>query len=287
MNNGTLNRATTDTHVDGRTLVGTAMLWETPAEVSDFGGPKYWEAFARASCDKTLRERPEPRPFFWYHDYATAPGAQPIGVAHFERAESRLRFIAPVARTRKGDECLELARAGAATDVSVGVTAFPSMSRRMHLGNRLVTMRNEVALRELSLATTGFGLYPGARVEQIRAANAGPDATFGDISDAVSDAIRNKVLGTTPPDGVYVYVVAIGDGWAVYCVEGGPDDKPELNDTWRVSYAFDADGVCTIAEPERVEQQWVPIAVEVARAEMGDQSATPRLDAWRRGNGRQ
>lgn len=260
---------TAEAGVEGRSLIGMAIPWERASLVSDFGGPKYLEDFARTSADKTLAQNPEPRPLFYAHGFQLR-GDRPIGIVHYQVEPAGLAFHSYVSRTREGDEALELARDGAARDVSVGYD--PINSTRLRTAEGTVHRRTEIRLKELSLAPTGFGQIDGAKVLAIRT-DASP--TFGDIQDAVSDAIEQKLFGADgATDGVYLYLPAIGDGWAVYCVEGGALDKPELNDTWRVSYVVGNDGAVTVSDPERVSQEWV--AVEAAR------SATPRLDRVRR-----
>ena len=120
MVSGLIHRATRELHVDGRTLVGVAVPFDKVATVTD--GPRsapYLESFARTAFDKTLTQRPEPRPLYFAHEYLYGP-ADPIGVAHFERTAKDLRFVAYLSRTRSADERLELVKDGAARDASIG-----------------------------------------------------------------------------------------------------------------------------------------------------------------------
>lgn len=258
MNPDTLYRSSLELEVKGRTLEGLALPFETWAKVRDLKGPSYMEAHARSSFDETLRRNPEPRPLYSTHEWAFNPTAEPLGVAHFVRSATGLMYRAFLSRTVKADEQLELIRDGAKRDVSVGFDPlqFKNVQRPEGPGK----LRTENRLKELSIAPTGFGQYPQAGVFSIRST---ADATFADITEAVLDAVRLALFGEDgPPDGVYVYLAAIGEGWTVYCIEGGTDDKPELNDTWRYEYAIDADGVVTLSDTaERVEKQYVPIAV--------------------------
>lgn len=258
MNEGILYRATQDFEVSGRTIEGLALPWEQWQVVRDLRGPTYPEAHLRSAFDESLRRDPGVRPLYSMHEYAFDPTADPIGVTHFMPAAEALMFRGFLSKTRKADEQLELIKDGAKRAVSVGFE--PLQSRRVQRPEGLGRLRVESKLRELSIAPTGFGQYPESKILAMRAAT---DATFGDITDAVSDAIALKLFGTDgPPDGVYVYLPAIGDGWAVYCVEGGPLDKPELNDTWRYEYTIATDGSVTLSdEAVRVEQQYVPISV--------------------------
>jgi HK97 family phage prohead protease len=169
-----LYRASAELHAEsGRTLVGVAMPWNTPALVSDPGTAPYFEAFSRSAFDRSLQQNPGPRPLFDTHEYMLPavrradPKADPIGVAHFERSESGLVFRAVLSQTHKADEQLALVNDGAKRSVSVGFRALRSRNQRV--GNKFVTMRTEVALRELSLAPTGMGVYEGAKVLAVRA----------------------------------------------------------------------------------------------------------------------
>ena len=270
-------RSSFELHAEGRTLIGEALPWEKPTKVRDLTGPSYLEAFRRTAADKTLTEHPGGFPLFRTHEYVFNPTAEPLGIAQFERSEHSLVYRAYMSKTRKADEALALVNDGALRDVSVGFE--PLQTQKIRTAQGLVHVRSEIALIELSLAPTGFGQYPEGKVLAVRAMDG--QATFGDITSAVSDAIQEALFGSDKaPDGVYLYVCAIGDGWAVYEVEGSTEeDRPQVNDTWRVDYVVGVDGTVTVSDPTRVEQQWVPV-------ESSTRSATPRLDRWRRTSGR-
>jgi len=200
-----LYRASVDVVTDGRQLVGLAMPWDTPALVSDpvdvaaraLSRQPYLEAYSRTSYDETLRRNPEPRPLFKSHGWKH--GGDPIGVAHFERAERGLTFVAYVSRTRDADEALELVNDGAMRSVSVGV--LPMTHQHVRLAAGLVTLRTSVGLRELSIAPTGFGQVPGAVVEAVRSdgdeAPDGPDALA--LDNALRRRARRPLLVRTQP----------------------------------------------------------------------------------------
>lgn len=258
MTDGALYRAVMDMDFTGRTLEGLAMPWDTWATVREHtGGPAFDESHLRSSFDESLRRDPGPRNVWSTHEWAFTPNADPLGVVHFERGSEGLMFRAFLSKTRKADEQLELVKDGAKRAVSTGFV--PLKSRNVQRPNGTGKVRVESKLLELSIVPTGRGQFPQARVLAMRSAV--DAATFGDIQDAVCDAIGIKLFGKDgPPDGVYVYLPAIGDGWAVYCVEGGALDKPELNDNWRLEYVIGADGTVTLSdEPTRVEQQYVPV----------------------------
>ena len=265
----TLYRASAELTHEGRTLVGIAMPFEEVARVSDYGGPSYLEMHHRSSFDVTLRNNPEPRPFYMNHGHVY--GDSPIGVAHFTRSDSEksLLFRAFLAQNvRAADEALELTKAGATRAVSAGYQ--PLQTRRQRMAQGEVRVRMENILKELSLTATGMGQFPGAKVLAVRAADQlAADVTFAEMTDAVHDAIEKKLFGADgAPDGVYVALPAITDSWAVYSVEGGALDKPELNDYWRFDYVVGADGAVTVSDnPVRVEQIWTPVAGEMMRAQ--------------------
>lgn len=141
----------------GRTLSGLAIPWDKPTRVRDQTGPAYLEAFASTSADLTLRQHPN-FPVFARHDYSH----NPLGVVTFQRSDEGLIFTAPLSKTQAADEMLELVNDGAMRSVSVGFRPI-KMVRRSE-----VIVRTEVALRELSLAPTGYGQYEDAKVLAVR-----------------------------------------------------------------------------------------------------------------------
>jgi HK97 family phage prohead protease len=157
-----LFRASIDLTTEGRTLTGVAMPWDRPTMVRDMTGPAYLEAFSPSSADVTLRQNVDPRPVFKRHDYTQ----DPVGTVTFERSAEGLLFVAPLSKTRDADETLELVNDGAMRSVSIGFRPIKQQQRPMSEGN--VTYRTEMALRELSLAPTGFGQYSEALVTAVR-----------------------------------------------------------------------------------------------------------------------
>src|SRR5574341_857721 len=152
-------RATTETHVEGRTLLGVALPWDKPALVRDSPvGTPYLEAFTRSSADESLRRRPEPRPLFYWHEYKTPARRtarnelEAIGVVSFVRSEEGLLYRAFLSRTPKADAHLTLVNDGAERDVSLGFNPLKQRTTRTPDGDVLV--RTEIALVELSLAPT-------------------------------------------------------------------------------------------------------------------------------------
>lgn len=145
----------------GRTLEGLAVPWDRPTRVRDMTGPAYLEAFAPGSADVTIRQHPS-FPVFKRHNYAQ----DPIGVVTFQRSHEGLIFTAALSKTNAADEALELVNDGAMRSVSVGFRPVQHIKRAMADGE--VTVRTEVALKELSLAPTGFGQYQEALVSSVR-----------------------------------------------------------------------------------------------------------------------
>jgi HK97 family phage prohead protease len=266
----TLYRSSVELHVEGRTLIGVAMPWDTPALVRDLTGPAYYEAFAPQSFDKTLEQRPEPRPVFVTHEHLFVPAAEPIGVSAFTRSASALLYQAHLSRTRKADEYLELVRDGAMGDASVGFR--PVNHTRRQLAGRDTVYRTEALLRELSIAPTGFGQYPQAKTLAIRSV---PDGMpFSEVSEAVEDALEAKLFPATgeEPEGVYLWVRDLSDTWVVYSVCGAVSEEQE--GIWQASYSMDASGVVTVGDSQQVRVAYVPLESDAPSA----RSETPRRD---------
>lgn len=145
---------------DGRELLGVAYRYDTPARVIDPGRPPYYEEFTRSAASKSIRQRAT-RPLMVMHD-----PKQTIGVASFEESADALLFRARVSETKEGDDKLQLVHDGALRSVSVRFRPLGSRKRTAPMGT--VISRTEVAIRELSLAPTGFGQHPDAEVLVVR-----------------------------------------------------------------------------------------------------------------------
>lgn len=193
-------RTSVDLHSEGRTLLGIALPWDKPARVSDdFGRSFYREAFAPGCADVSIAQG-GPRPLFVSHGHREGRG--PIGAVGFTRSAEGLLFEAKVSKTRDGDEALELVNDGAMRSVSVGALpiAPPTPKGGWALRAKDVVRRTAINLKELSLAPTGWGQVPEARVLSVRALDAisvlraavdDPDDNPGEIAaaiDAVTDA---------------------------------------------------------------------------------------------------
>lgn len=168
MSDGTVYRAVTEREWLGRTVEGLALPWETWQVVRDLRGPAYPEAHARTSLDVTLRADPGPRPLFSMHEYAVSdPAAEPVGAVQFMRSDSGLMFRAWFSRTKKADEQRELVKDGAKRAVSVALDLIQSRAVKRPEG--IGKLRTESRLKELSIAPTGFGQYPQAKILALRA----------------------------------------------------------------------------------------------------------------------
>lgn len=146
---------------DGRTLTGRAFFFNVPSRVQDPTGPPYWESFSRASVNKTLKEH-DVFPLFDRHDYSKLP----VGAVRFIPAEDGLDFEARLSATAASDEMKSLVDDGAMRSVSVGF--FCTKSGKQVGPNGPITVRQEIGLRELSLAPTGFGQHQGAEILAVR-----------------------------------------------------------------------------------------------------------------------
>lgn len=161
-----LTRASVDLTTSGRTLEGLAFKWDHPSLVRDATGPAYLEAFARNSTTKTIKERGT-FPVMVMHRYDSLP----VGAVSFLPSDEGLMFSAPLSATRDADEVLALVNDGAMRSVSVGFRAIANAERTSPQGR--VTVRKEIALRELSVAPTGFGQHEGAEILAVRAEQEG------------------------------------------------------------------------------------------------------------------
>lgn len=234
----------------GRTLSGVAVPWDRPTTVRDKTGPAYVEAFAPQSADASIKQHAS-FPMFARHDYVQ----DPLGVVVFQRSAEGLIYEAPLSKTARADEMLELVNDGAMRSVSIGFKPIHEVQRSIGSVN-VRAYRTEVALRELSLAPTGFGQYAEAGVSAVRAT----PGSFSDIQDAVEDAITNKLFGESgPAEGVYLYVTDCGPDWAVYTIEGGALDKAVVGAQYqKVEYTTATDGTVEVSDPVDVVKVWSP-----------------------------
>jgi HK97 family phage prohead protease len=187
-----LYRATLDVIAEGRTLVGLAVPWNKPAKVSD-GGPLYNEAFSPPSFTRSLelQKRNGSKPFPFFSNHAWRHGGDPIGTVSFQQSKEGLLYEAPISRTREADDQLTLVRDGAKTAVSLGFR--PIRHEIVKMNGQQVILRTEAALRELSLAATGFGLHPDAKVLAVRDEEDASDEDEDDAAMQRTEELRRQI----------------------------------------------------------------------------------------------
>jgi len=143
---------------DGRTIQGIVVPYGQTAKVSD-GGPSYQERFQRGAFSKYLSEKPVDR--FALRLLSQHDANRPLGRA-VDMAETDAGLLGSfrVSDTAHGRDQLELVRDGVLGAFSVGFV--PLQAKR----DGSITVRTEVALREVSLVT--FPAYEGAVVTGLR-----------------------------------------------------------------------------------------------------------------------
>lgn len=189
-----LYRSAFELRAEGRTLEGLAIPFDLPALVTDPGAAPYWEAHSPNAFTRSLdNHKATPFPVFANHSWKR--GGMPIGSVTFARSAEGLVYVAPLLRTRAADEALEMIDAKVANDVSLGFE--PLKTRTSNVGGRAgVRYRTESALYELSLAPTGFGQYPQAKVDAVRSLE-GNDEEQGEEGTPRLDAV-SKLLAEWP-----------------------------------------------------------------------------------------
>ena len=155
----TLVRAhATDLTIDGRTIVGLAVPFNTVATVSDDGRTSYKEAFAPGSFAVTIAQRGSRVRAHAQH----RTDRLPIGKAsHLEETDVGLVSHLKVSDTVAGNDVLALVRDGVMTGLSVGFRGIKETTR-----NR-VRVRTEVALSEISVVADPA--YADAQISGVRA----------------------------------------------------------------------------------------------------------------------
>jgi phage head maturation protease len=191
-----LNRATVKiSETKGRTLSGVAMPWDKVAMVRDLVRgrvtPPYPEAFSPSSTDKTRSEHTT-FPVFVGHD----PESEPIGVVSFSRSQEALMFDAPLSKTPRADNFLELANDGAMRSVSIQFRPVKAVQKVFTGVREPVTYRTEVGLRHLALAPTGYGQYEDAQVHAIRTEVEEMDAAWWLELERAERAWYNRILAS-------------------------------------------------------------------------------------------
>ena len=140
----------------GRTVFGIVAPYGQTAEVSD-GGPPYRERFEYGAFARSIRERGNKIRLFGNHQTRHFPVGKAVELR--ERSDG-LYAAFEIAKTRDGDDALELVHSGTVDSFSVG---FRPVRDRQENG---VTVRTEVALMEVSL--TALPAYDGAEIAGVR-----------------------------------------------------------------------------------------------------------------------
>lgn len=168
-----IQRSVSEHTITGRTLEGIALFWDRPARVVDPGKPAYVEAYARASANKTMADRPNFPLAYWHGLLPETPwgpgqrsryAAEAMGTVIFRATAEGLTFEARLLNSRSGDEMKEQLEAGALGDVSIAAWPIRTSKRP-----GIDAYREEIAIGELSLAPVGKGQLPGAKVLAMRA----------------------------------------------------------------------------------------------------------------------
>ncbi|MEP7114606.1 MAG: HK97 family phage prohead protease [Ilumatobacteraceae bacterium] len=161
---------------DGRTLEGLAVPYDRPSQVSDKGGPRYWEEFDPHSADNTIRLR-SLRALFVEHEHIRGS----VGEVGFSQSAEGTMFRARMTDSVFATTTLARVNGGELPAVSIGFRALRSAKRSDPRGP--VTRRLEVAIDEMSLARVGQ--HAGAGVLQVRSE---------DDTPRLDDLRRRKML---------------------------------------------------------------------------------------------
>jgi HK97 family phage prohead protease len=152
---------------DGRTVVGIAAPFDSPAPINEHGR-SFSEIIRRGAFARTIAERGASKvKLLALHDY----GAMPLGRASLLREDAAGLYLeARVSKTTAGDEALALIADGALDAFSIGFTVTGAGERWDARSNtRELT---DVKLHEISL--TPFPAYAGALVAGLRSAAPAP-----------------------------------------------------------------------------------------------------------------
>ena len=130
-------------HIEGRTIEGQALRWDTLYRVSDDGRRFYSEGFRRGAFQETMVNRGN-----WF-ELRTEHADIRVGRVQITEGETALEFAATLDYGDVADDELELVRAGKRAGVSIRYT--PLHAERG--GATGVWWRDRVDLREISLTS--------------------------------------------------------------------------------------------------------------------------------------
>lgn len=168
----------TDTHIEGRTIEGHALRWDTLYRVSDDGRRYYQEGFRRGAFSETMRNRGN-----WF-ELRTEHADIRVGRVEISEGDSALEFSATLDYGDVADDELELVRAGKRAGVSIRYT--PLHAQRG--GATGVWWRDRVDLREISL-TSRPQYGADAKVLVVRSMPSEEDAALKALLDFKAPAI--------------------------------------------------------------------------------------------------
>ncbi len=175
---------TTEFNMTGRMLEGRAIPYVVPARVTDDGGRShYFEQLLRGCSKKSILDRAgSPFELVVWHGTTSNRGHMPaesIGDVRFTESEHGLDYVATVNRSALGDEMLEMAGDGLATDNSLSYRPIDDVNG-VHDGELLVS-RAVIALKDLSLCPAGTAQHPGSKVLVMRAVDAVPQMSAAEV----------------------------------------------------------------------------------------------------------
>lgn len=172
----------------GRTVFGLAVPFGVPTPIRDWQGA-YTETFARGAFAKTIKESGGRVKLLAHHDTRMLLGGRPT----LRETDDGLVIEAEIARTRDGDDVLELIRVGALDSFSVGFSPIKDGDEWSADGTEVI--RRQVRLHEVSLVP--FPAYETALVGGVRTTDptaeaAGTGAAEG-TADRHSGVNRNRI----------------------------------------------------------------------------------------------
>jgi len=149
MNNERITRLIDDCEIKradasgGRILVGRAIRYGVPYEVSDDGGRSFYHEVWRAGVfSRSISHKSGAIPLHFHHRRDELP----FGVAQLSDTKADLMFNAPIVRGERGDEMLELIEMGAVLGVSLGASPIVNEIFRGEGVERVEAKLNELSL---------------------------------------------------------------------------------------------------------------------------------------------
>jgi HK97 family phage prohead protease len=185
-----------DFEIEGRTVFGTVMPYNSPQMVKDPGAPPYKEAFAPGAFTRSIDQRGDKIRLYTMH--GRQANRNPVGKpVEWDDNSDRLRGAFQVFSTTEGDDALTLIREGGLTGFSVGFAALPGGTKQ----EADLTLRTEAGMGEVS--AVDVPAYAGAAIDGIRYALdiEDPDelAAFVDSLDPLTRAALAQAFASLDP----------------------------------------------------------------------------------------